>query len=211
MSNADAAQSSAIPTYRGQVVVYPSLKAKEILLVDEARPGDSGQLEWQPVSDPHLIKAALAGYRSIPEEGDFSDYVRVSTLRQYAANLMARAQLSFSIVGDGLTQQTASGVADLLMHKHSGYAIVQFAVDQGLEADRPGLAQIEHALAIATAASLPSSTVQALESLRSGEPSCSMFTVDEEVSSILLQHHELHAVELCGACTLSNQLALPAA
>ncbi|MGG4645743.1 hypothetical protein [Pseudomonas aeruginosa] len=211
MSNADAAQNSAVPIYRGQVVVYPSLKAKEILLVDEARPGDSGQLEWQPVSDPHLIKAALAGYRSIPEEGDFSDHVRVSTLRQYAANLMARAQLSFSIVGDGLTQQTASGVADLLMHKHSGYGIVHFAVDQGLEADRPCLAQIEHALAIATTACLPSSTVQALECLRSGEPSRSMFTVDEELSSILLQHHELHAVDLYGACALSNQLALPAA
>ncbi|MGQ7960906.1 hypothetical protein ACUTAF_24800 [Pseudomonas sp. SP16.1] len=211
MSNDDAAQNSAVPIYRGQVVVYPSLKAKEILLVDEARPGDSGQLEWQPVSDPHLIKAALAGYRSIPEEGDFSGYVRVSTLRQYAANLMTRAQLSFSIVGDGLTQQTASGVADLLMHKHSGYGIVQFAVEQGLEADRPCLTQIEHALAIATAASLPSSTTQALERLRSGEPSPSMFTVDEELSSILLQHHELHAVDLHGACTLSNQVALPAA
>ncbi len=211
MRNADAAQSSAIPTYRGQVVVYPSLKAKEILLVDEARQGDSGQLEWQPVSDPHLIKAALAGYRSIPEKGNFSDYVRVSTLRQYAANLMARAQLSFSIVGDGLTQQAASGIADLLMHKHSGYEIVQFAVDQGLEADRPCLAQIEHALAIATAASLPSSTVQALDSLRRGKPCHSMFTVEEELSSILLQHHELHAVDQYSACTLSNQLALPAA
>ena len=211
MSNADPAQSSAIPTYRGQVVVYPSLKAKQILLVDEARPEDSGHLEWQPVSDPHLIKAALAGYRSIPEEGDFSNYVRISTLRQYAANLMARAQLSFSIVGDGLTQQIASGVTDLLVHKHSGYGIVQFAVEEGLEADRPCLAQIEHALAIATTASLPSSTIQALECLRSGEPSRSMFTVDEEVSSILLQHHELHAVDLYGACKLSNQLALPAA
>lgn len=209
----DVAPISAIPAYRGQVVVYPSLKAKEILLVDEAKPGDSGKLEWHPVSDPSLIKAVLAGFRSIPEEGDFSGYVRPSTLRQYAANLLARAQLSFSIVCDGLTQQTASGIAKLLLCEHQGPRAVPFAIDHGLEVDRPYLAQIEHALTIATAttSALPTSTVLALESLRNGTPTGSMFTVAEELSSILLQHPELHGVDLFDACTFSNQLALPAA
>lgn len=204
MKRNESTNAPGRPAYEGQYIVFHSPHHREALLVDMAERDRYGNLNWVAVNDEVKIQAALKAYHAI-KAGVADPHVRTSVLRQYAVNLMLRSIQH--IIGPERFDNLAEGIAVSLQNVHAGPKAIPFAIEHGLEVERPCLAEIERMLArgsmlvVSTGGqettTLPRSALGILESLRAGrDPSGGMFPVKEQLAALQLQYPVLKCVEL---------------
>jgi hypothetical protein len=198
------------PTIVGQYALFTSPHSPATWLLDASELDRQGRLQWVACNDEALLQAALCGYHAFPPGGVSDPYVRTSVIRQYAANMMIRAEQS-SPMDQAQRAEKQREIAQLFLVKQQGPRLIPFAISEHLEADTPYLAHIEQMLSIVSLrkhrdADLRLSTLT-LQSLRDGlDPSGGMFTTLEQLQALCQQHPALRAVEVPSTHDLESRL-----
>lgn len=136
------------PRYAGEYHVFRSPHHRDVLLVDRGEIRDSsGSLRWAAVLDEDLANAIRAAYDMEWFNGIPHPAIRMSTLRQYAANLTGRA-IERDEQGELSGAELARAMSIHVITATSGKNPIQWAIEQGLELPAPYLAEIETMMAI---------------------------------------------------------------
>ncbi|WP_455233126.1 hypothetical protein [Geopseudomonas aromaticivorans] len=208
MKHRESTNAPGRPDYEGQFVLFRSPHDSNTLLLDVAERDHRGKLGWATVNDPAKIEAAQMAYHAI-KDGIPDPCIRTSVVRQHAVNLMLRY---FDDIGGDPQRfdNMARGIEVALQNINQGRRAIPFAIEQGLEVDRPYLAEIEEMLALGSAlavgpggsatTTVPRSCLGVLEDLRAGrDPSGGMFPVIDQLKALQQQYPVLKQVELAPA------------
>ena len=208
MKHRESTNASGRPAYEGQYKLFRSPHAHDTLLLDVAVRDSRSQLAWAAVDDDLKRNAAVCAFHAI--KGGVADpCIRTSVLRQYAVNLMVRIVDKEEVSPDRF-DNIALGISVVLQNTQSGRKAIPYAISQGLESERPYLAEIEEMLArgsrltigrggVETTAA-PRHALGILEDLRAGrDPSGGMFPVVDQLKALQLQYPALNRVDLMPA------------